>query len=120
MSRKFLVVDDSRIDIRLMVSMLENLGHQVDVCEDTSQLLQTVEQEDYAAVILDIVMPQRDGFKCLRELRLNDSTKEQYVILCSTKKTPLEINYGIKRAGANDYITKPVSQEALKEALQKV
>lgn len=120
MSMKFLVVDDSSVDRHLMVSMLEKLGHQVDTCQDTSDLTQQVEKENYAAVILDIVMPEQDGFKCLRELRLNPGTAKQYVIFCSTKKTPLEINYGIKRAGANDYLTKPVTQDTLEQALQKV
>lgn len=117
---KFLVVDDSAVDRHLMVSMLEKLGHQVDICQDTNELQKKVARENYAAVILDIVMPQQDGFKCLRELRLNPTTAKQYVIFCSSKKTPLEINYGIKRAGANDYITKPVTQEILEQALQKV
>ncbi len=117
---KLLVVDDSAVDRHLIVSMLEKIGHQVDTCQDTDDLLKKVEQENYAAVILDIVMPQRDGFKCLRRLRLNPSTSKQYVIFCSSKKTPLEINYGIKKAGANDYITKPVTQESLEKALEKV
>lgn len=117
---KFLVVEDSAVDRHLIVSMLEKLGHKVDVCQDTNNLPEQVEQENYAAVILDIVMPQQDGFKCLRKLRLNPATAEQYVIFCSSKKTPLEVNYGIKRAGANDYITKPVTQESLQKALQKV
>jgi two-component system chemotaxis response regulator CheY len=42
------------------------------------------------------------------------------VIFCSTKKTPIEVDYGIKRAGADDYITKPVTRESLSQALQKV
>jgi twitching motility two-component system response regulator PilH len=117
---KFLVVDDSAVDRHLIVSILEQLGHQVDTCQDTNNLQKKVAQENYAAVILDIVMPQQDGFKCLRELRLNPATAKQYVIFCSSKKTSLEINYGIKRAGANDYITKPVTQESLEQALQKV
>ncbi len=117
---KLLVVDDSAVDRHLIVSMLEQLGHQVDTCQDTNNLLKKVEKENYAAVILDIVMPQPDGFKCLRKLRLNPATAKQYVIFCSSKKTPLEINYGLKKAGANDYITKPVTQESLEKALQKV
>jgi two-component system chemotaxis response regulator CheY len=65
-------------------------------------------------------MPEQDGFKFLRQLRLNEATSDQYVILCSSKKTPVEINYGIKRAGANDYLTKPVTPESLEQALKKL
>lgn len=117
---KFLVVDDSSVDRRFMVSMLEKMGHHVDEEKDTSNALEKVAKENYAAVILDIVMPEQDGFKFLRQLRSNSATADQYVIFCSSKKTPIEINYGIKRAGANDYITKPVNQESLEKALQKV
>lgn len=65
-------------------------------------------------------MPGKDGYKFLRELRLNQQTSDQYVIVCSSKTTPVEINYGLNRAGANDYLTKPVSRERLEQALQKI
>lgn len=117
---KFLVVDDSSVDRHYLVSMLQKMGHQVDDQQDTCNALEKVAQENYAAVILDIVMPEQDGFKFLRQLRSNSKTANQYVIFCSSKKTPIEISYGIKRAGANDYITKPVNREMLTRALQKV
>ncbi len=117
---RFLVVDDSSVDRRLMTSLLEEMGHQVEVFQSTDGVLDQVTASDYAAVILDIVMPQQDGYKFLRELRLNPPTQQQYVILCSSKKTPIEVNYGLKRAGANDYITKPVTRSTLEAALQKV
>ncbi|NJR69269.1 MAG: response regulator [Synechococcales cyanobacterium CRU_2_2] len=117
---RFLVVDDSSVDRHLMTSLLEDMGHQVEVFQSTEGVLDKMKSSDYAAVILDIVMPEQDGYKFLRELRLNPSTKQQYVIFCSSKKTPIEIDYGIKRAGANDYIPKPVTRSTLEAALQKV
>ncbi len=117
---KFLVVDDSSVDRHFIVSTLEKMGYQADACQDTTNVLEKVATENYTAVILDIVMPKQDGFKFLRQLRTNPATANQYVIFCSTKKTPVEINYGIKRAGANDYLTKPVTPESLEKALQKV
>ena len=117
---KFLIVDDSSVARRSTAALLEKMGHQVDEQQDTSNALEKVAQENYAAVILDIVMPEQDGFKFLRQLRSNSATAKQYVIFCSSKKTPIEISYGIRRAGANDYITKPVNREILVKALQKV
>ena len=117
---KFLVVDDSSVDRHFIVSTLKNMGHQVDDRDSTFDVLEQIAKENYAAVILDIVMPDQDGFKFLRQLRSNATTADQYVIFCSSKKTPVEVNYGIKRAGANDYITKPVSPESLEQAIQKV
>lgn len=114
------VVDDSSVDRHLIVSLLEGLGHQVETSESTAGALEKISGGSFDAVFLDIVMPQQDGYKFLRELRSNQATANQHVIFCSSKKTSLEINYGIKRAGANDYVVKPVTRESLTEALQKM
>lgn len=117
---KFFIVDDSAVDRHLLTSVLEGLGHQVDISTSTKGAIEQIAEGNYAAVFLDIVMPEQDGYKFLRELRSNDKTAKQHVIFCSSKKTNLEIDYGIKRAGANDYITKPVSKEIVMQALKKV
>lgn len=116
---KFLVVDDSQVDRHLLVSLLRGMGHQVDDFHDAENILDLVEQGDYAAVILDIVMPGQDGFKVIRKLRKNPNSSQQYIILYSSKKTPVEVNYGIKKAGANDYIVKPVTKQILQQAIKK-
>lgn len=117
---RFLVVDDSAVDRRLLTSMLEELGHQADNCDKPEGTLDKVTHGAYDAVFLDIVMPGQDGFKVLRALRANPPTSAQQVILCSSKKTPLEIDYGLKRAGANYYLTKPVTRESLTEVLTQI
>lgn len=117
---KFLVVDDSNVDRHLLISLLKELGHEADAYSDTEGVLDKVAKGHYDAVFLDIVMPNQDGYKFLRSLRANPETAEQHVIFCSSKKTPIEINYGIKRAGANAYLTKPVTRETLTEVLEKV
>ncbi|CAN1209242.1 response regulator [Tumidithrix helvetica PCC 7403] len=115
----FLIIDDSAAERHLLASLLQDLGHTVDVCETTNGALEKIAEKKYSAVFLDIVLPDQDGYKFLRTLRANQETAEQYVILCSTKKTKLEVDYGLKR-GANAYLTKPVSRETLTEILQKV
>jgi twitching motility two-component system response regulator PilH len=117
---KFLVIDDSAVDRHLLTTVLQGMGHQVDTCNDTNGALGQITAQDYAAVFLDIVMPEKDGYKFLRELRSNDKTAKQHVIFCSSKKTTIEIDYGIKRAGANDYIVKPVNKEVVAQVLQKI
>ncbi|MGL5806703.1 MAG: response regulator [Xenococcaceae cyanobacterium] len=117
---KFLIVDDSAVDRHLLTSVLEGLGHQVDVYQSTKGALEQIASNNYTAVFLDIVMPDQDGYKFLRELRSNEKTAKQHVIFCSSKKTSLEIDYGLKRAGANDYIVKPVNKETVVQAIGKV
>ncbi len=115
-----LVVDDSAVDRHLLTSLLEDMGHKVDVCATPAEAQELISAKTYKAVFLDIVMPEQDGYKFLRELRSNEKTAKQYVIFCSSKKTPVEVNYGIKRAGADDYITKPATAESVAQALRKV
>lgn len=117
---RLLVVDDSAVDRRSLISLLQEMGHQVDEKENTTGILDKIATENYDAVFLDIVMPEQDGYKFLRKLRTNPATAKQHVIFCSSKKTPIEIDYGIKRAGADAYITKPATRENVAEALQKV
>ncbi len=116
----FLIIDDSSVDAHALTSILEAIGHKVDRCDGTTDAMQTIETGNYDAVFLDVVMPEQDGYKFLRAVRLNPKTADRYVIFCSSKKTPLEMNYGIQRAGANDYLPKPVSRESVEEVLAKI
>lgn len=116
----FLIIDDSAAERHLLRSLLQDLGHEVDVCETTEGALDKIALGNYKAVFLDVVMPDLDGYRFLRKIRSTPETSSQYVIFSSTKRTKLEMDYGIKRAGADDYLPKPVSREALQEALQKV
>jgi CheY-like chemotaxis protein len=116
----FLVVDDSPVDRHALVSFLSSLGHTADQCENPTVALQQIEGNIYDSIFLDVVMPELDGYKLLRAVRLNPKTTGQYIVICSSKKTPLEVNYGIKRAGADDYLTKPVTREHLDQILERV
>jgi CheY-like chemotaxis protein len=115
----FLIIDDGATERHLLSSFLNELGHTVEESESTDGAIEKIATGKYAAVFLDIVMPEQDGYKFLRQLRTTPETSKQYVILSSTKKTKLEIEYGMKR-GADDYLPKPVTREALEEALQKI
>lgn len=117
---RLLVVDDSAVDRHLLTSLLTGLGHEVDACPNTKAALELLITGSYAAMFLDIVMPEQDGYKFLRELRSNQKIAKQHVIFCSSKKTSIEIDYGLKRAGANDYLVKPATRESIVKVLQKV
>jgi two-component system chemotaxis response regulator CheY len=117
---RFLVIDDSAVDRHLLTSLLEELGHQAEVCSNTEGVLDKIALGHYDSVFLDIVMPEQDGYKFLRSLRANPTTSKQHVIFCSSKKTTLEVDYGLRRAGANEYLVKPVTRENIVQILQKV
>jgi CheY-like chemotaxis protein len=117
---RFLIIDDSSVDAHALTSVLQTLGHEIDRCDSAKDSMSTIESGGYDVVFLDVVMPEQDGYKFLRSVRLNPKTAKQYVVFCSSKKTPLEMNYGIQRAGANDYLPKPISRETVEEVLAKI
>jgi CheY-like chemotaxis protein len=117
---RFLIIDDSSVDRHALASVLEVLGHEVDQCSSPTDALNTIESGKYDLVFLDVVMPEQDGYKFLRTVRLNPKTANQYVVFCSSKNTSIEVNYGVKRAGANDYLPKPVSRESVERILEKI
>jgi CheY-like chemotaxis protein len=120
MNMNFLIIDDSSVDAHALTAILESFGHKVDRCDGTKDAMQTIEAGSYDAVFLDVVMPEQDGYKFLRAMRLNPKAADLYVIFCSSKRTPLEMNYGIQRAGANDYLPKPVSRESVEETIARI
>jgi CheY-like chemotaxis protein len=117
---RFLIIDDSSVDRHALSSLLTTLGHSVDQCDSPKEALATIENGTYDLVFLDVVMPEQDGYKFLRSVRLNPKTSNQYVVFFSNKTTAIEVNYGVKRAGANDYLPKPVNRENVEQILQKI
>lgn len=117
---RFLVVDDSATDRHLLSTLLEGLGHQVDASPSPEGTIDKIASGAYAAVFLDIVLPEQDGYKFLRTLRSTQETSRQYVVFYSGKKTAIEISYGLKRAGADAYLTKPVTKDALAQVLEEI
>ncbi len=66
---KILIVDDDRKLCRLVADYLEPMGYDVDAAHNGSQGLELIQKGEYEAVILDVMMPQMDGFEVLKRLR---------------------------------------------------
>jgi PleD family two-component response regulator len=116
----FAIIDDSSVDSQNLSVHLQELGHQDnDVYDRPETALSKIEEGTYPIVFLDVVMPGQDGYKFLRNLRMNPKTAEQYIVLHSSKSTPLEMKYGIERAGANDYLAKPITKESLAAVIER-
>lgn len=80
---RILVVDDQPELAELIKTVLGEEGYQVSVCTDGRQAMTMIEQERPSAIILDIMMPETDGFEVLRQLRMNPAGQRVPVILMS-------------------------------------
>ncbi len=117
---RVLIIDDSSVDRHALASLLIPLGHVVDQCDNPLLAVKKIETGIYDLVFLDVVMPEQDGYKFLRSLRMNPNTTNQYVVFCSSKRTPIEMDYGIRRAGANDYLPKPATRESVEQVFARM
>jgi DNA-binding response OmpR family regulator len=107
------LVADNDDDVReLLVHNLVAEGYDVTACdngEDATHLASTLA---FDAIVLDVMMPRRDGFDVLASLKADPSTQGTPVVLLSAKATDADVWHGWK-AGADYYVTKPFNLDEL-------
>jgi DNA-binding response OmpR family regulator len=112
MSEKILIVDDDLDTLRLVGLMLQRQGYQISAATNGQQGLDKAFEEDPDLILLDVMMPDMDGYEVSRRLRQNPSTANT-PILMFTAKTQLDDKVVGFEAGANDYLTKPTHPSEL-------
>ena len=111
---RILLAEDERSLSRAIVALLEKNNYSVDAVYDGEEMLNYIETGNYDAVILDIMMPRRDGISALKEMRARGFNVP--VIILSARSEIDDKVLGLD-SGANDYLTKPFS---IKELLARI
>jgi twitching motility two-component system response regulator PilH len=109
---KVMVVDDAYSDLKLMESILRGAGHDVVSLSDGETLEDHLQAERPDVLLLDIVMPRRNGYEILRALRRDARTRQTPVVLVSSKNQESDRAWGRKQ-GADEYLAKPFTSEQL-------
>jgi twitching motility two-component system response regulator PilH len=109
---KVMVVDDAYSELQVMETILRSVGHDVLTYLDGEQLEEKIVKERPDVVLLDIVMPKRNGFEVLRSLRKDERTKQTRVVVVSSKNQESDRVWGM-RQGADEYLPKPFTSEQL-------
>lgn len=112
-----LIVDDVYLNIVLVEKMLKRYNFNVKSATGGEQALEIVSEEKPSLILLDLMMPNMDGFEVLNILRKKDATKDIPVVILSALNSEADIKRGLD-AGANGYITKPVIMSRLIEAVK--
>ncbi|HHF43554.1 MAG: DNA-binding response regulator [Candidatus Aminicenantes bacterium] len=107
---RVLIIEDDRKVAGFLARGLKEEQYAVDVCRDGEEALQLAQLYDYDIIILDIMLPRKDGFTVCRELRAKGIFTP---ILMLTAKDALEDKVKGLSEGADDYLTKPFSFEEL-------
>lgn len=103
--KRILIVEDDLSIAELQKDYLELAGFEVIICTDGVQGLNTIKENEFNLVILDIMLPKLDGFSILRSIQ---DEKDIPVLMVSAKKEEIDKIKGLS-LGADDYITKPFS-----------
>ena len=110
---RLLVVDDNKVNRLLLARNLELMGHKVAAAENGRVALQMLRHEPFELMLLDIEMPEMDGFQVLGELVKDLHLRDVPVIVTSSLEG-LENVVRCIELGAEDYLTKPVNPVLLK------
>jgi len=115
---KIIAVVDDEVKIRDMVkTYLQSEGFETLEAEDGTAAVQLVENHEVDLMLLDVMMPQKDGFQTLRDIRLKQ--KKLPVIMLTAKSEEIDKLLGLEM-GADDYITKPFSIRELAARIRAV
>lgn len=108
MSKTILIVDDEK-DIRdLLEFNLEAEGYHIVQARDGNEALTQAEQHQPDLILLDIMLPEKDGWEVLQELRKSSSTAQIPVIFLTAKDNEIDEIIGLE-LGADDYVVKPIA-----------
>lgn len=116
---RVLIVDDSPTEVYKLATMLEKNGHEVLKADNGADGVALAKKELPDAILMDIVMPGLNGFQATRQLTRDATTSHIPVIIVTTKDQETDKVWG-KRQGARGYLTKPVEEAVLVQALADV
>lgn len=109
---RILVVDDSPTQLANLVKLLEAHGHVTVTADNGLRGVELAEKELPDLVLMDVVMPELNGFQATRKITKNPKTEHIPVILVTTKDQETDRVWG-ERQGASGYITKPPNEQEL-------
>jgi two-component system, sensor histidine kinase and response regulator len=118
---RVLLAEDHVVNQKVATRMLENLGHRVTVVGDGVQALAAMEAEEFDVVLMDIQMPEMDGFEALAALRKSERHTGMHVpVLALTAHAMKGDMERCLQAGFDGYLSKPIKAAELVHALSEV
>jgi CheY-like chemotaxis protein len=112
MKKKILIVDDEEVIRKFLKIHLAKLGYEVMEAADGVQAMEQLGKDDFDLLICDILMPKKDGWEVIREVKSNPKTKAIPVIVLTAKNEDSDMFKGYD-LGVNYYMTKPFTKAQL-------
>lgn len=115
---RILIADDSPTDTKFIESVLSVTGHTLSFAVDGEEAERLVRTEPFDLVILDVVMPKKNGFQLCRDIKKDEKLKKLPVIMLTSKNQQTDKMWGEKQ-GADEYLTKPCEPIDLLRAVKR-
>jgi len=112
MAKRILVVDDDEMVLMALDELLRPEGFEVHTVSSGSQALDKLDENDYHLLMLDIIMPEMDGFELCRRIREKDKYRDVPIVFLTAKSREEDRVHGLE-SGANLFLSKPISPEKL-------
>ena len=116
---RILIVDDSQSQLLGLKRIVEKLGHEVISAEDGAAGVEVAKREIPDLILMDVVMPNLNGFQATRSISKEPKTSHIPIILVTTKDQETDRVWGM-RQGAKAYVTKPVNEAELVKTINEL
>ena len=114
-----LIVDDIKDNVYALSAFLESYGVNVESAGSGREALTLVNRKTFDVVLMDIRMPEMDGFEVIRQIRSNEKIAGIPIMAVTAQAMPGDADK-CRKKGADDYISKPINTELLVEKLGKI
>ena len=114
--KKVLIAEDEEVLMNVLKDRFESEGWKVDVAKDGQEAIDAITKNSHDLLLLDLLMPKKDGFEVLREVRGNPEQKGLHIIVLSNLGGDEDIKKALE-LGANDYYVK--TQHPMSEIVDK-
>jgi twitching motility two-component system response regulator PilH len=105
-SEKILIVEDSPTTMLQITTILQNKGYELLHAVDGEEALQKAVDKLPRLIVLDIILPKKNGFQVCRQLKTTTQTQDIKILMLTSKTQESDRFWGLKQ-GADDYMTKP-------------
>ena len=110
--QKILIVDDSATERYFLTDLLAKNGFSVSTADNGEDALLKIKADQPQLILMDVVMPGKNGFQLTRSIALDPETRNIPIIICSSKDQETDRIWGL-RQGARDYLVKPINAQEL-------
>ncbi|MCB8977247.1 MAG: response regulator [Ardenticatenaceae bacterium] len=117
---RILLAEDNNINQKVSMGILAKIGYTADLAADGLQVIQALADHTYDVVLMDIQMPNMDGLKATQHIRSHTPPEQQPYIVAMTANAVKGDRERFLAAGMDDYISKPLRIESLKEILTNI